>query len=247
MCVKNYHFVTCIWFDWIMSVTLALLSCTIILKNDGYGTISRQLRQAFDLVAGLVPAHVFEFYNYYFNDGKQSQIPHRVWIEFYQEDAVERCKLIVDGTFVVYDGAINSLLFGERQIRFRKESCVSCRRKCGFYKPLAEDVLTSYNSRIVISVCNRSRLCTNLKTELAETLELMNRIIATPGHADVLKTKEIQQVVVIKTLTDLGKAAIVKIDGDYYYKGPQDNSVVERGWSESPNCIWCTYFNAYTD
>ena len=225
-----------------MSVLLSFISFTIVIKSDGCGSIPRQLRQAFDIIAGIELADTAEFYNCYYKE--KSQIPHRVLINFYQFGALQKCKITVDGTLVLYDDEIDNLDYVEmRHLRTRFGGCSSCKRIPGFYIPMAEDVFKSYNSRIVISVHNSSQFCTDLKNELAETLELINSLIATPLFADTLKLQESQQVIVLKKLTNYGKGARVTIDGECYYQGPQDRSHIEGG--HIPLCSKCTIFNTY--
>ena len=223
-----------------MSVLLTFISFTIVIKRDGCGSIPRQLRQAFDLIAGLELADINRFFATFFNGGS-SQIPARVLIDFYQVGEIEKCKITVDGTFVLYDDEIDNSDYKEmRHLRTSLGGCRSCKRTPGYYIPMAEDILKSYNSRIVISVHNSSRFCTDLKNELAETLELINRVIATPLLADTLKLQEIQQVLVLKKLTDYGEGAKVLIDEQRYYLGPQDQS---RG--QIPWCSMCTISNPF--
>ena len=227
-----------------MSILLSFISFTIVIKRDGGGSIPRQLRQAFDLIAGLELADANRFYTSYFN-GEPLRIPFRVLFDFYQAGEIEKCKITVDGDFVLYDDEIDNSDFKEmRHLRYTTfGGCSSCRRTPGFYIPVAEDVLTSYNSRIVISVQNSSRFCTDLKNELAETLELINRIIMTPFLADKVKLQEIQQVLVLKKVTDNGKGSKVMIDEKQYYKGPQDHSHFE--WGRIPWCSACTILNNF--
>ena len=222
-----------------MSVLLSFISFTIVIKSDGCGSISRQLRQAFDIIAGIELDDTAEFYNRYFTKGETPQIPHRVLINFYQSGALKKCKISVDGILVLYDDVIVDV--ERRHLRTRFGGCISCKRIPGFYIPRAEDLLKSYNSRIVISVHNNTRFCTDLKNELAETLELINRIISTPLLANTLKLQEIQQVLVLKKPTDYGTGARVTIDGKCYYQGPQDPSHFE--WGDIIWCSQCTILN----
>ena len=225
-----------------MSVLLSFISFTIVIKSDGCGSIPRQLRQAFDIIAGIELADTAEFYNCYYKE--KSQIPHRVLINFYQSGALQKCKITVDGTLVLYDDVIVNLGYVEmRHLRTQFGGCKSCKRIPGFYIPMAEDILKSYNSRIVISIHNSTRFCTDLKNELAETLELIHRIIGTPLMADTLKLQETQQVLVLKKLTEYGTGARVMIDGKCYYQGPQNPSHTE--WGDYIWCSKCIILNTY--
>ena len=224
-----------------MSSMLSVLSLTIVIIKDGCGSIPRQLRQAFDLTYVLRSTDNEEFNRRYFKDGEILRTPKRVEFKYYQLDSTDRCRITVDSNCVLYDDKIKDVCVNGPQLRDRLKSCISCKRKAGFYSAINEDQYKSFNSNIVIKINNHSRYITELKTELAETLELINRVIATPSDAAVLKTKEIQEVLVTKTHTDKIKEASVTIDGNTYYDGRQNNLPSrDDQW-----CAFCNYFSAF--
>ena len=222
-----------------MSSMLSVLALTIIIKRAGYGYLPKELRKAFDIVAGLGSKDNAAFNAKYFKNGEKSKIPREVVIEFYQTTRdVERCKVIVDRTCILYDEEEEKVKDDRRQLRARLNRCSFCKRTTGFYPSINELLCKYFNLEFVIKIQNRSRYFTDVKTELAETLELIIRVLNTPSYAS-LKCNDIHNVLVKRTHSADYKETIITID-DHEYLSCKETRADK--W-----CVSCEYLHTFGD
>ena len=186
-------------------MSLLLISTAIfVIKCMDNSSVTKQLKALFDVFDVLdyrgLPAAYFEKFSNII--GESTSLPHRIFVEFYRSDGTDKIKILLDGTFTLYDDKLAHSTFRDDGY----QTCIHCDKIVGCAQL---DSFKTYKSRIVIFFKDLNLLrFSNMKVQAAEALEIFMYLASTDS---VVTTGPIREVVVTKTVIDDGVANIQKL------------------------------------
>ena len=186
-------------------MSLLIISTAIfVLKCTEKSSVTKQLKALFDVLDLLsfrgAPLAYFDRFSC--KPGEAKALPHRIFVEFYSSDGTERIKILLDGTFQLYDGKLAYSTFDEDGYL----NCIHCERIVGCAHL---ERFETQKSRIVIFFKDRNLLkFSNMKVQIAEAFELFMDL----ANKNVkVTTAPMREVVITKTVIDNGGADVNQI------------------------------------
>lgn len=199
---------------------LLISSAFIVIKCREESTITRQLKELFDILDYInVPDCYYKKFN-------STTFPTRIFVDFFEDDNQQRqIRVVLDGDYTIYQGPVRSNSIFETDGTLK---CPDCHRIIGNSHL---NLFKSSQSRILFHIKNNQTeanyFLTDVLSQVGQAIEIFNQLVVNNSWYTFLPDQPIRDVIITKNLvTDLPpvrtfETSKVTIDNQVCYDGIQ--------------------------